>query len=95
MDAPEKMIESVLERARQLNMDDDVRIILLHGDPNENNALGITGPFEVEDAASHVDEEFLAGAAIVFEDAYGDVMFRQSRCYCGNCLAKREEEDED
>lgn len=84
-----EMIESVIKRAQALvcspDVGPEVGIVLLHGDPNDHNRLAWTGPFKVDEVNRHVDEEMLAGAAIVFPGE-GEVEFSDSSCYCNDCL---------
>ncbi len=74
-----EMIESVLKRARDLNDDGEALIVLLTGDENELAVLSWSGPFELDDVEAHVDEEFIAGAAIVFREGGRVTVYESQR----------------
>ena len=76
-----EMIESVLREARKLLVgteeDPAARplVILFHGQQHDNNDLEWIGPYHPDEVDEHIDEEMLAGAAIVF--AQRDVIIKK------------------
>ena len=78
-----RRIESILEEARQLmkgtENDSAARpwIILFHGQQHDNNDLEWIGPYRPDEVEEHIDEEMLAGAAIVFASSNDNVFIKR------------------